>query len=172
MRSAVVGMATVALFGFFTLAGCASSGLIDAATGGASPLPTPACVDSDTESVDGSDCPKVDSEHDVQENKTFKDRKTPTAADQAILNQALAAAEAALQAIAAPIPTAEHVKETLTAEGFTAIDVVGDPATGVGFWAEVQMSGCLFGEIVPSAGLTIEAGGFIADGGCRALSGH
>lgn len=96
----------------------------------------------------------------------------PVPTDQAILERALSSAEAALQEITTPMPTADQVKATLTAEGLTFVEAIGDPTTTVGFWAEVQTSGCLFGEIAPETGLTIAVGGFIADGGCHALSGH
>jgi hypothetical protein len=114
----------------------------------------------------------IDGEQSMQTNETYKERKIPTPTDRAILDLALASAKAALQEIATPMPTADQLKATLTAGGLTFVEAIGDPTTRVGFWAEVQRNGCLFGEIAPETGLTIEVGGFIADGGCQVLSGH
>jgi hypothetical protein len=172
MQAAPYGAVIPALIGVLALMGCASSGLATTSANTPTPVPTADCVYPGAEETDAPNCVMIDREQSMQQNETSKDRKTPTPTDQAILDRALAPAEAALQEIATPMPTADRVKATLTAEGLTSVEAIGDPTTGVGFWAEVQMSGCLFGEIVPETGLTIEVGGFIADGGCRALSGH
>jgi hypothetical protein len=172
MRAATVGTAIAALFGVLALMGCASSGLATTSANSPAPVPTAGCVYSGTEEVDIPDCVMIDGEQSMQTNRTYKDRKTPTPTNQAILDRAVVSAEPALQEIATPMPTADQVKATLMAEGLTFVEAIGDPTTRVGFWAEVQMSGCLFGEIAPETGLTIEVGGFIADGGCHALSGH
>ncbi len=113
-----------------------------------------------------------DGENLMHDNLAYKIRMTPTSRNQAILDQALVPAKAALVAITAAMPSSDQVKNALTTEGLTFIEVTGDATTGLSFWAQKEMIGCLFGEITPTAGLKIEAGGFVADGGCHALTGH
>ena len=172
MKANLFGMAVVTIVGVLTLVGCATARLADTSADAPSPTQSPECVFVGTDEMDVPGCVVIDGEKSMQQNETYRDRKIPTAEDQAILDQALLSAEAALQAISTPLPTVDQVKNTLTAEGLTSVEAVSSPTIGVGFWAKVQMNGCLFGDIAPETGLTIEAGGFIADGGCHALSGH
>ena len=172
MRATTFGITIAMLTGVTALVGCATSGFIDTSADAPSSAPTAGCVYSGTEEIDVPGCVMIDGEQSMQHNETYGDRKIPSPADQVILDQALLTAEAALRAITEPIPTADQVKDALAAEGLTSVEAVGSATIGVGFWAQVEMNGCIFGEIAPETGLAIETGGFIADGGCHALSGH
>jgi hypothetical protein len=161
-----------AVLGALTLVGCASNGVVAASTSSPSPSSTAACAYSGTEKIDIPGCAMFDGEKSMQQNYAYKIRMTPTPNDQAILDNALVPAKAALLAITTTMPTTDQVKENLKAEGLTFVEVASDATTGIVFWAQKGMSGCLFGEIAPAARLKIEVGGFVADGGCHALTGH
>lgn len=152
------------------LVGCASSGLLAGST--PSPSPTAACPYSGTEKTDIPGCAMYDGDKPIDQNYAYRVRGTPTPNDSAILDRALHLTRSSLQAIATPMPSNDQVTAALEAEGLTFVEVSGDSANEVQFWAEKEPSGCLFGKITPVAGLTIEAGGFVADGGCHAIPGH
>lgn len=150
------------------LVGCAANSPSAVST----PSPSVACPYSGTEKIDIPGCAMYDGDKPMDSNYAYRARGTPAPKDQAILDRALVSARSSLQAIATPMPNSDQVKAALEAEGLTFVEVSGDPATEVQFWAEKEMNGCVFGEITPLAGLTIEDGGFVADGGCHAVSGH
>ncbi len=109
-------------------------------------------------------------------NEAYRERRgTPASDAEAALS--VPAVEAALT----PLVTGETLRRdevvaALTGAGFETFGVTpettvsGDPATSFGVGVSVP-GGCVYGGIAPE-GVTLEAGGPIADGGCLEMPTH
>lgn len=153
------------------LTGCATG------TGAASPTPTAACPESVWGSTpDG--CAPFDPDDAMAENERYRERHPLTDAQLADAALPLETAAATLSPFAQPgaTVTQEAVIDALADAGFPPNSIQTLVAertdgTAVAFGISAEFGGCLFGE-VSARGLTIEAGGYINDGGCLPAIGH
>jgi len=155
------------LAGAFVLGGCA---VVPTDTGGAGspvtsvPTPTMACPEND-EAVLPPECAPYDPDHAMAQNDRYRERME-------LSDEAAAAA-------AQPVSDLRGHLETLRTEGEISIRAVEAALGEVGlldavvrgderaveFAATAPEGGCVFGEVRPDS-VSVEAGGYIMDGGC------
>jgi len=155
------------LAGAFVLGGCAAA---PAGTGGAEspadPIPTPtiACPQTD-DAVLPPECAPYDPDHAMAQNDRYRERMD-------LSDDAVAAAAQPVSALRAQLETlrtqgdisTQAVEGALREVGLLDPVVRGDQGV-VEFGATAPEGGCVFGEVRPDA-VSVEAGGYIMDGGC------
>ncbi|MDI2034734.1 hypothetical protein [Paenarthrobacter nitroguajacolicus] len=139
------------------------------ATTPASPTPTAACPITGTE-PQGGNCVQYDGDAAMAANEMYRQRRKLGPEMQALLNQHVAPAKDALEALARPV-TADEVKGAFAALDLKEVQT-DDGGNGLRFGVSVPSGGCLYG-VVPLAGeVSVAAGGSIMDGGCLEMIGH
>lgn len=105
-------------------------------------------------------------------NKRHHDRTELTAESAAALDVARAQVERALAAQSTPV-LQPAVEEILDRVGAPDRWIVTTQTGGtVLFEAQVEMSGCLIGEVQRDGTAEVTTAGWVLDGGCHALDGH
>ncbi|WIB79168.1 hypothetical protein DEJ28_08725 [Curtobacterium sp. MCPF17_002] len=177
-RRTTVSMAG-ALVALTLLTGCATehSGASAGPSSGSTQVGTapgaPTGAVTDAASGDGAGAgPDGDSPPQYGLNKRHHERTELTAAAAAELDAARAEVEREIAEL--PTPVLEPAVATV-------LDGVGAPSpwivttvTGekVLFEAQVEMTGCLIGEVQQDGTAAVAAAGWVLDGGCHALDGH
>ncbi|QZQ54678.1 hypothetical protein KZI27_15510 [Curtobacterium sp. TC1] len=169
---------TGALLALIVLTGCAaesstaSSGpsTSSAQAGTATGAPTDA-AGTNAASGDGAG-PGGDSPPQYGLNKRHHDRTDLSAESAAALDVARAQVERELAAQSTPVlqPAVEEILD-----GVGAPDrwiVTTQSGEKVLFEAQVEMSGCLIGEVQRDGTAEVTTAGWVLDGGCHALDGH
>lgn len=169
---------TGALLALILLTGCAvqsgpASGVSStsgAQAGTAAGEPTGA-AGTDAASGDGAG-PGADSPSQYGLNKRHHDRTELTAESAAALDVARAQVERELAAQPTPVlqPAVEEILD-----GVGAPDrwiVTTQTGEKVLFEAQIEMSGCLIGEVQRDGTAEVTTAGWVLDGGCHALDGH
>lgn len=111
------------------------------------------------------DCVPYDPDHAMAQNDRHRERMPLADDSRAAAEEAAEAARPGLEALRASGElSGDAVGKVLTDAGLTSPYVRGD-YRGVLFGAEGPEGGCVFGEVSADA-VTIEAGGYIRDGGC------
>lgn len=157
------GLVPVALAALLLLAGC-STPAGQTPSGAQSPTPTAACPQ--VEGVElPPECAPYDPEHSMAQNDRHRERMPLSDDQQAEAEKAAESVRPALEAIvAAGGITADAVDGALAEAGLTGIQL-REGHGSVLFGADGPAGGCVFGE-VSAENVTIEAGGYIMDGGC------
>lgn len=169
---------TGALLALILLTGCAvqsgpASGVSStsgAQAGTTTGAPTGA-AGTDAASGDGAG-PGADSPSQYGLNKRHHDRTELTAESAAALDVARAQVERELAVRPTPVlqPAVEEILD-----GVGAPDrwiVTTQTGEKVLFEAQVEMSGCLIGEVQRDGTAEVTTAGWVLDGGCHALDGH
>jgi hypothetical protein len=152
----------------FLLSGCAAGG---SPTSSSSPTPTAACPRLEDVPDEERDCAVYDPDAAMAENERYREEVPLAPGDQADLDTLVDPARTALEALPTPA-TVDDVVAALVSIGIHEPDIqTADNGTGVVFGAAAG-GGCLRGLVAPDGAVTVEAGGFIMDGGCLAASGH
>ncbi|WP_069385412.1 DUF6993 domain-containing protein [Cellulosimicrobium cellulans] len=185
-----LGLGVAALLGWFVLlvvgVGAWSDAYDDATAPGPAVSPsatvTGACPETGTDDAGGGDpasgttCAPYDGEAAMRANEAYRQRAGTPEGD-ALAAQSVPAVESALVPLVTGEPLdRDEVVAALRAAGFTDAAVtpetspLGLVATSFGVGVSVP-GGCVFGGVAPD-GVTLEAGGPIADGGCLAMPAH
>jgi len=165
--------AVLALFAL-TLAACATPAQ-DAGSRSPSASPSPTCAVAEQPGVEPPPgCVVYDAEKNMALNEGYRERadqpEAGRAAGEALIGPATASLEA-LRTSGATI-TEEAVRSALVEAGVDGDSIQTDGVEGsFAFGAAVAGGGCIHGGITPE-GVSVEIGGFIADGGCLAMVGH
>ena len=142
-----------------------------------SPTPTAACP-KPIEGPDLEGCVPFDPDASMAQNERYRDRRELSDEQLAQSVAVVAAASIALEPFTLPDATVTEtaVVDALVDAGFpreTIQTLVAErtDGTAVAFGVAADFGGCVFGE-VSARGLSIDAGGYILDGGCLAMTGH
>lgn len=154
------------------LCGCASGSRTgSASTASPSPTPTAACPSIEDVPDDERDCAVYDPDAAMAENERYREELPVDADAQVALDELVEPARTELEAL--PVPaTVDDVVAALASVGLreSAIQTL-DNGTGVVFGAGAA-GGCITGWVELDGTVTVEASGFIMDGGCLAMPGH
>lgn len=171
-------MAIVGLLALTLLTGCASEG--DVTPGGPSARITEGQTASDAPtgaagtyapSGDGAG-PGADSPPQYRLNKRHHDRTVLSADAAAELDIARAKVARKLAELDRPVlqPAVEDVLDGVVApDPWIVTTTSGEEVL---FEAQVEMTGCLIGEVRQNGDAEVTAAGWVLDGGCHALDGH
>lgn len=169
---------TGALLALILLTGCAvqsgpASGVSStssAQAGTATGAPTDA-AGTYAASGDGAG-PGADSPSQYGLNKRHHDRTDLSAESAAALDVARAQVERELAAQSTPVlqPAVEEVLDRVGAPDRWIVTT--QSGEKVLFEAQVEMSGCLIGEVQRDGTAEVTTAGWVLDGGCHALDGH
>jgi hypothetical protein len=171
-RATVWGLGALILAAL-ALTGCGS------ATDSANPNPSPtAACPEPVHGADPTTCAAFDPEDAMAQNERYRDRRELSAEQLAQSRDAVESIALALRPFTEPgtAVTETAVVAALIESGIereTIQTLVADGTDGsvVAFGIARSFGGCVFGE-VSAIGLTIDAGGYILDGGCLAMTGH
>lgn len=150
-----------------TLGGCAPATPQEEA---ATPTPTvsltPTAACPQVEGVElPPECAPYDPDHAMAQNDRHRERMGLSEEAQAVADETIPPIRAALDALrAAGELSPDAVEDVLTEAGLTGIRTTGDQRA-VEFGADAPAGGCVFGQVSAEV-LTVEAGGYILDGGC------
>lgn len=146
------------------LAGCATARPQAGGDPSATPTPTAACPI--VEGVDlPPECAPYDPEQSMAQNDRYRERMD-------ISEEARAAAETAIEQVRPALEalrtsgrlSTDAVADAFADAGLPGAQTIGD-ARAVAFGVAAPEGGCVFGEVSADI-LSLEAGGFIMDGGC------
>ncbi|MFE6996524.1 hypothetical protein ACFVAE_11245 [Microbacterium sp. NPDC057659] len=153
------------------LLACAVAVLLGGCAGAAAPRtaePTPTATDAcpQQEGVDlPPGCAPYDPDDAMAQNERFRDRTEMPAESRAAAEEAIVALRPALEKLrSAGDVSPEAVQTALRDAGLDGIQLIGDER-GTEFSANGPEGGCIFG-VVSGEPLTVEAGGYVLDGGC------
>jgi hypothetical protein len=148
------------------LAGCATARPQAAGTPSETPTPTPTAACPIVEGVElPPECAPYDPEKSMALNDRYRERMDITEEARAAAEQSIADVRPALETLrtSGELST-DAVAEVFVEAGLANAQTIGD-ARAVAFGVAAPQGGCIFGEVSADV-LTIEAGGFIMDGGC------
>lgn len=148
-----------------TLGGCATASPPGGAAG-PTPSPTPTAACPQVEGVElPPGCAPYDPDHAMAQNDRHRERMELSEEARAIAEERIPTISAALEALrAAGEVSPDAVEDVLTDAGLNGIRAGGDDRS-VAFGADGPAGGCIFGQVSAEV-LTVEAGGYILDGGC------
>ncbi|MDR2996776.1 MAG: hypothetical protein LBU78_01520 [Microbacterium sp.] len=143
------------------LSGCAAT-----APSSSEPTPTATAACPQQEGVDlPPGCAPYDPDKAMARNERFRDRAEMSAESRAAAEEAIVTLRPALEKLrTAGTVSPAAVQAALKDAGLDGIQMIGD-GRGTEFSANGPEGGCIFG-IVSDDPLTVEAGGYVLDGGC------
>lgn len=148
------------------LAGCATARPQAAGTPSETPTPTPTAACPIVEGVElPPECAPYDPEKSMALNDRYRERMDITEEARLAAEQAIADVRPALEALrTSGTLSTDAVVDVFADAGLLHAQTIGD-ARAVAYGVAAPLGGCIFGEVSADV-LTIEAGGFIMDGGC------
>lgn len=147
------------------LAGCATTSP-RAGIASPTPSPTPTAACPQVEGVDlPPECAPYDPEKAMAQNDAYRERMDISDEARVAAERAIEDVRPALEALrAAGGLSTEAVAAALADVGLPGAQTVGDERA-VAYGVAASEGGCIFGEVSADA-VTVEAGGYIMDGGC------
>lgn len=145
-------------------AGCATPAAPQSTT--ATPTPTPTAACPQIEGVEmPPECAPYDPEKSMAQNDRYRERMDLSQEARAAAEEAIAVARPALEELrTSGALSTTAVQDALADAGLAGAYVRDDYGTLL-FGADAPEGGCVFGSVTADA-LSIEAGGYIMDGGC------
>lgn len=146
------------------LGGCATATGPGAATSSPSATPTVACPQVEGQTLP-PECAPYDPDHAMAQNDRYRERMDLGEEERAAAAQPVAELQQSLEALrASGSISVDAVEQALDDAGLSDPQVLGDERA-VAFGAVAPQGGCVFGEL-RADGVTVDAGGYIMDGGC------